>query len=331
MLTNMKPLLFIALIVLLQSCVKDIPRYKVLDDKLLLSKLSGQFNSGIFNGSNAFEFDQNGNFATNFVYGKKLNSFLKYHPLQQVTFIEHGSWDFVYDSWMLDIVADNSIPGLKLGDWPFTYDNKYQVKELEITKEALGLPSLHEYYTYNNKCQLTELIHGESKDNPAFKITYQYDHKGNLKGFDFYLGNGDDASAARKIVTGFRKNLEAVRKAARKNALSLNTYDLVFKATITSDNNNNPFSQQQNILFYLANRENIYFNDFFLKLMPSNPLQVKYVFTEPFGSSTIMQTFKYTYNNKKYPLTIEETEEDPDLWQFGDYTRSTKIEYIKND
>lgn len=328
MLTNMKPLFAIALIVLLQSCVKDIPFHKITDDKLLLSRITGKFNSELFNGTNAYEFDATGKFNTNFVYGKKAKGFINYRPLKKINFIEKGSWDFMYDSYMLDKVVDNSIPQLKLGEWLFTYDDKYQVKEVEITKEALELPSAHEYYTYNQKCQLTELIHGESKAQPSFKITYQYDQHGQLKSFQFYFAA---AAAARAVVgkgaTGFRKNMAA----ARAKAAAPGTYDLVFTATVSSDNNKNPFSQQEKLLFYTANRDNIYFNDFFLRLMERNPLQVKYVFTEAFGGSSILQTFKYTYNKQRYPVTIEETEVDGDLWQFGDYTRSMKLEYVKND
>lgn len=329
MLTNIKPLFAIAIMALLQSCVKDIPVHKILDDKLLLSKTSGQFQSALFTGTNAYEYDATGKFLNQFSYAKKTNNLVKHRSLQKISFINKGSWNFEYDNWLPTQVIDSAFYGLPPSAWLFSYDQKYQVKEIRINREALGLSNLHEYFTYNHKGQLTELINGASKTNPSFKITYQYDIHGKLKSFEFYLGYGNDGGADRKVSTGLRQQLILARQAsARKNT---SVYDLVFRATITSDNNKNPFSQQESLLFYTANRDNIYFNDFFIPLMSSNPLQVTYTFSELFGSATLLQNFQYTYNKQKYPVTITETQTDPGLWQFGDCRRSTTIDYIKND
>src|SRR5665213_1463792 len=80
-----------------QSCLKNsqhVPN-PFREDKLLLSKVSGHFQDDYYWGLNNFMYNPSGNFLETYSYGNE--SFYGVKPIQQIGFVNTGTWDFTYN------------------------------------------------------------------------------------------------------------------------------------------------------------------------------------------------------------------------------------------
>jgi hypothetical protein len=114
--------------------------------------------------------------------------------------------------------------------------------------------------------------------------------------------------------------------------IDTSVYDFYLSAKVTTDGKVNPYSQQNNILFYQTNRWATFYDitPFYLSLLRSNPVKIEYS-VPVWGPDIATQTFSYTYNDKGYPVTVHEEFIDPDFAFVGGYKRDSQIEYIKNN
>ena len=96
---------------------------------------------------------------------------------------------------------------------------------------------------------------------------------------------------------------------------------------MTTDDRINPYSQQNQILFYQTSRNAFAYDPapYFLSLLKSNPVKIEY--TIPGAGLASVQTFSYIYNNQGYPVTVHEEFSDPYWFFLGDYTSDSQIEY----
>jgi hypothetical protein len=317
-----------------QNCTPN--HSDILNDDMLIAKVSGNFISPYIYGTNNWEYANDGSFNNQYIYGNRQNNREKWKPLQQIQYINTGSNDFNYIMNLPEKVIDNSTPYVDMGYWKLYYNNAGLVTKTGLSTSSNSDPAFFENYTYNNRGLLKTLIKDEGPNGePKIKVDYFYDESGNMTRFDYYFPSSIFGAPARNskqassipMFQQIFKNKGSITSRLQ----SQSEYTLVLSATITSDNKKNPFHQQGRLLFYPVNR-NYFFNDFFIPLMKYNPLTVTYTFNpDIYGVYSITQTFDYRYNNKKYPTDITEIVSDPNSFTYGDYTRKSKIEYTRND
>jgi hypothetical protein len=346
---------------LLQSCVKDQGHFT--DDKLLLSKVTGNSTYvPIY-----FQYDKQGNYLVNYTYGSEHFGWDNCKPLKQIRFINTGTWDFTYNNFLPEKTFDYSAPGRDQGYWKYYYNNKGLLIKTGLAFKTAAEPTQFEFYEYDDHLNITNLIYGTSVDTPFFKCIYKYNTGGDLTTFEYYYPisySKNEATPIKNIYepnggsslnmmsgTGKTKLAEMITKLNQRYSISHNlldnamaknsspgadsnvVYALLFTIRITNDAMFNPFAQQGRLLFYQTNRNaELYWNDFFIPLLKSNPLTVEFEQSPDIGGLKSTQTFTYTYNNKGYPVTIHEEQNDPDFASFiGSYTQDKQIEYIKNE
>lgn len=325
------------LCLLLQSCNKDNDVFR--DDSLLLSRVSGQVISPYVFGFNNFEYNTDGSFDTHYFYSSTdAHNRNAAKPILKKSYVTSGDQDFAYAQLLPDKVTDNGTPFVDNGYWKLIFSNRKLVDKTGRAFNTTGDPIQFENYTYNNKGQLITLLKDpDIYGSPATKVEYSYDQRGNLKGFNYYfpssLFGAPQKTSGNTKKPLFLTKLSSVSNASqRTNSTEADdAWTLIVSATIRCDDKINPFSQQGRILFYPADRY-YYFNDYILGIMKSNPVSVTYKFNPVYyGDYSIEQSFTYLYNRKGYPVSIREVVSDPSSYTFGDYTKESRIEYIRND
>jgi hypothetical protein len=204
-----------------QSCLKNAPILSnpFKDDKLLLSKVTGK---NIPIAWNFFEYTRDsvpdGNkvvwdYSAIYSYGSGRQAWDDYKPLQQVSFVNGGSytlpappggsWNITYNNNGLpDKIIDNSIPGVDQGYWQLYYNNKLQVIKTGFAFSTSAGPTEFEFYGYDDHNNLTDLVYGNTVDTPFFKLTFNYDVQDNLTQWQFLFPNGyanADASLSQQV------------------------------------------------------------------------------------------------------------------------------------
>jgi len=248
-------------------------------------------------------------------------------------------------------VIDNSVPGYDLG-YRRTYIDKAQIQKVGLAFSSDTDPAYFEFYTRNYKGEITSYIFAKTVDAPVYKIVYNYDNTGNISEFQLFqpvtltVANMQnimidqqqkrDKLSSSKFNYGLHKKFENLQKIIADNkhysspVISDNSieYRLYLTAKVVTDGRINPYSQQDQILFYQTNRSSFAYDPtpFFLSLLKSNPVKIEYSVPD-FGSILPVQTFSYTYNAKGYPVTIHEEFSDPNWAFLGDYTGDSQIEY----
>lgn len=380
---NKNSLWFIAAIaytLLFQSCTKDNPylHNQITQDKLLLSKITGSVSSqssyfyyGAFNNSytynwigqlNNFGSYDSGIFQINYSYKDNHKGWDDYKPVSQESFINTGHYDFSYNGFFPDKVADNSYPGQDQGYWKFYYNSFDQVQKVGSAFSSTTDPVEWEFYTRDNKGLITGFVYGKVIDTFNLKVQYKYDEGGNLSGYEVYLpyylysgypANRNSGEGSKQTNTFTEAKHQLINKklsllpqpvpgatdrslnSSLSSAADTIPYYLYYTAIITTDHRINPFSQQGNIFYYEANRYYYLYDPtpFYISLLKSNPVNITYQiyigYPTPLGSA--VQTFSYTYNKAGYPVSVHEIFNDGDEVFHGSYTRDSKIEYIKND
>lgn len=312
-------LLLLALVTGLYSCRPDqIPQIPIPDDKLLLSQYNQQIDyvedgySDVLNQS--------------YTYGPRQgNLFFSSRPLTSVQFPDFGAsaYTYTYQNNRPFKVIDNRNPGVDQGYWKFYYDNFNRIAKVGLAYQLSAEPTVFDFFDYNSRGNVEYAYRGETSTNPDFYVKYLY--SGNdLKGYDYY----------GKPQTLTKTSKDKIKLNAARPGQS--GYIVYLHVDITSDNKNNPFSQQGKLLFYPSNSPKGPFggdlSDAYITLMDHNPLTVTYHFNEAvFGPDvTLTETFTYTYNQKKYPITGTNTISDPTYALTGSINKILHFAYIPN-
>jgi len=358
------------LIVVLQGCVKDNnPVIRMQDDKLLLSKVSGENISASWNNFD-FTYDpalKAWDYLESYSYGSEHFGWGNYKPIEAVGFHNTGSWNFTYQNHVPDEIVDNSSPGKDQGYWKFYFNEKGQIIKTGLAFSVTAEPTQFEFYGYDDHGNLTDLVYGKEVDTPYFKVSYVYDNQDNLTQWQLLFPNGYTNTAATTGWTIFSSiaNSSQAEKAMGKpvnemfrhfiakmkdgNPSAKNTffkisptrltgdsnviYQNYFTVSLTNDGKINPYHQQGGILFYVANRlYTIDLNDYFWPLQKSNTTRYEADLNPDFGVfRPKVSTFTYTYSKNGYPLTRHEEATDPDdVWFPVDYTADRQFQYISN-